>query len=194
MLNDQPKLNDKAQLKNSTTHYGWLSRVIHWLSALTVIGLFAVGLWMVELDYYHEWYKTAPDLHRSFGVVLMLLTLTRIIWYKVSARPLAIAKHSTQEKIMAKAAHHAMLLVLFVMFISGYLITTAQGDPLYFFNVLAIPAAVSGITNLEDYAGEVHAIAGFSLIGLASLHALGALKHHFYDKDDTLKRMLGTNR
>ncbi|WP_053981107.1 cytochrome b [Marinagarivorans algicola] len=194
MLNNQPQPSHKAQLKNSTTHYGWLSRTIHWLSALAVIGLFVVGVWMVELDYYHEWYKTAPDLHRSFGVMLMLLTLVRMSWYAVSAKPLALAQHSRQEKVMAKVVHHAMLLVLFVMFVSGYLITTAQGDPLYVFNVLAIPATLSGITNLEDYAGEVHAIAGFSLIGLASVHALGALKHHFYDKDDTLKRMLGTNR
>lgn len=177
-------------LKNSTTRYGWLSRLIHWLSALLVITLFGVGLWMVELDYYHRWYKTAPDLHRSFGLILLLLTLARIVWYKVSAKPRAIEGHSSKEKIMAKVVHHTMLLLLFVMFLSGYFITTAQGDPLYFFNTIAIPAVMSGITNLEDYAGEIHMIAGFSIIAFAFLHALGAIKHHFYDKDSTLKRML----
>ena len=48
-----------------------------------------------------------------------------------------------------------------------------------------------GIKNLEDKGGEVHEILAYCLIALASAHALAALKHHFIDKDSTLKRMTG---
>ncbi len=53
------------QLRNSSTRYGWVSIVIHWGVALVVFGLFALGLWMVGLDYYSAWRKDAPDLHKS---------------------------------------------------------------------------------------------------------------------------------
>ena len=145
---------------------------------------------MVSLDYYHEWYRTAPDLHRSFGVVLMLLTITRLVWYRISPKPKALSHYAKWEHITATAVQHSMIATLFVLFFSGYLITTAQGDSLFVFNVIEIPALISGIDNLEDIAGSVHEIAAFFLIGLASLHMLAALKHHFIDRDATLKRML----
>ena len=53
---------------------------IHWLSALTVIGLFGLGLWMVALDYYDTWYTRGPALHESVGILLLLLTLVRLVW------------------------------------------------------------------------------------------------------------------
>lgn len=176
-------------LKNSVAQFGYLSRAIHWLSALLVIGLFALGLWMVSLDYYHEWYRKAPDLHRSFGVILALLTVVRLIWYRVSPKPKALS-YPRWEHISAIAVQHTMMLTLFVMFISGYLITTAQGDSLPVFNVIHIPALITGVDNLEDVAGSVHEFSAFFLIGLAGLHMLAALKHHFIDRDATLRRML----
>lgn len=178
-------------LKNTSESYGVLSRVVHWVSALTVLGLFALGLWMEDLDYYHDWYRTAPDIHRSVGVLLLILTAFRLVWYRVSSKPRALETHSRTIRIASVATHHVMILLLFAMFISGYLITTAQGDALYVFNWFSIPSTLNGIDNLEDIAGEVHELTAFTLIGLAALHAIGALKHHFIDKDVTLKRMLG---
>ena len=109
-----------------------------------MIGLFILGLWMVSLDYYHEWYRTAPDLHRSFGVVLMLLTITRLVWYRISPKPKALSHYAKWEHITATAVQHSMIATLFVLFFSGYLITTAQGDSLFVFNVIEIPALISG--------------------------------------------------
>lgn len=40
-------------------------------------------------------------------------------------------------------------------------------------------------------AGKVHWYLALTLIGLAGLHALAALKHHFIDRDRTLKKTLG---
>ncbi len=181
-------------IKNSESRFGLLSRVIHWISAALVVSLFSVGLWMQGLDYYHEFYRTAPDLHRSFGILLMLLTVTRLIWYRFSPKPKALTTHSRIERIVSVATHHTLMLLLFIMFMSGYLITTAQGDPLYFFNIVAIPSTVNGIANLEDMAGDIHKFVAFSIIGLVLLHVAGALKHHFMDKDKTLKRMLGLDK
>ena len=76
------------------------------------------------------------------------------------------------------------------MFLSGYLISTADGRGIEVFNWFEVPGLGSFIENQEDLAGQVHEYAAYILIGLSSLHALAALKHHFMNKDNTLKKML----
>ncbi len=177
------------EFHNTASSYGIVSRLIHWISAITVIALFSLGLWMVSLDYYHDWYRTAPDIHRSVGVLLMGLTLLRLVWYGISSRPRPLSLNPVA-RCLAVAVHHLMVLLLFMMFFSGYLITTAQGDVLYVFDWFTLPAVITGIDNLEDIAGIIHKWSAFILIGLAGLHALTAFKHHFINKDKTLRRML----
>ena len=66
--------------KNTADEYGWLSKALHWATALFVVGLFALGFWMVELDYYSDWYQVAPFYHESFGILLILLLAIRAYW------------------------------------------------------------------------------------------------------------------
>ncbi len=56
--------------KNDVSRYGLISIVLHWITALAVLGLFAVGFWMVDLTYYSQWYRTAPYWHKSIGILL----------------------------------------------------------------------------------------------------------------------------
>ncbi|MCV6020797.1 cytochrome b/b6 domain-containing protein, partial [Escherichia coli] len=67
--------------------YNLPARVMHWLSALCIIGLSAVDLWMFDLSYYSESYRTAPHYHRSVGILLAILTVGRIVWKHVTASP-----------------------------------------------------------------------------------------------------------
>ncbi len=58
--------------------YSWTAILLHWSLAVLLIGLFALGLWMTSLDYYHPWYRRAPDLHRDLGLLAGLLVLWRL--------------------------------------------------------------------------------------------------------------------
>lgn len=181
--------------RSDDRQYSGFAKLLHWLSALTVVGMFALGLWMMELSYYDPWYRTAPDIHKSIGIALVLVTLIRLVYRFAVPYPGALPGHSGMVRLAAKLVHTAIYLLLLVMFVSGYLITTAQGDALVVFGgYLEIPSLISDIDNLEDKAGEVHEIAAFTLIGLAILHAAAALKHHFIDRDDTLLRMIRRGR
>jgi len=40
--------------------WGWITIAIHWLTAITVVGLLGIGVWMVDLNYDHTWYYQAP--------------------------------------------------------------------------------------------------------------------------------------
>jgi len=146
---------------------------------------------MVDLDYYSEWYKTAPDWHRSIGVLLVGFIVLRLLWRWKNVTPAPLPEHAKWEKSAAHATHIILYILLLLMLPSGYLITTAEGQSLEVFNWFSLPATITNIDNLEDIAGEIHELLAYSIIALAVLHMLGALKHHFIDKDSTLKRMLG---
>ncbi|HEX5636752.1 MAG TPA: cytochrome b [Gammaproteobacteria bacterium] len=177
--------------KNTTSSWGWISILFHWLSALVIVGLFALGLWMVELTYYDDWYRTAPDIHRSIGVLLLIATVLRLLWRRMNVVPAVLPTHKTWEIKSAHIAHTVMYILLVAIFISGYLISTADGRGVQVFGWFEIPATLHGIKNQEDIAGEIHLVLAVSLIALAVIHAAGALKHHVIDRDNTLKRMLG---
>ncbi|TNF37221.1 MAG: cytochrome b [Gammaproteobacteria bacterium] len=179
------------KLHNTSASYGMISMGFHWVSALLVIGLFGLGLWMVDLSYYDEWYRTAPLIHKGTGFILLLLTLLRLLWKLYSPAPLALQQHKPIERRLAKATHHLIYVLLFLLMFSGYLISTADGRALEVFDWFSIPATIHGIERQEDIAGDVHEILAYSLIALVVLHAAGAIKHHVIDKDNTLRRMLG---
>lgn len=176
---------------NTEQRYGWLSISLHWLTALAVFILFGVGLWMTDMDYSDPWYRTAPHLHKSFGVLLVGLVIMRLAWRWYSPPPAPLAQHRPWEKRLAKSVHGLLYLIMLLMFPAGYLITTAKGQGLEVFNWFEIPSLINGIDNLEDLAAQVHEILAYTLIALVILHALGAVKHHLVDKDSTLKRIFG---
>jgi len=179
------------QLRNSPARYGWVSIVLHWGVALVVFGLFALGLWMVGLDYYSAWRKDAPDLHKSIGITLFAVMLVRIVWRLVSPPPPPLASYSRMTRIGAAFGHAFLYLGLFAVMIAGYLISTADGVGIPVFGLFEIPAVVSGLPDQADTAGVVHLYLAWVLVVFAGLHGAAALKHHFIDRDVTLTRMLG---
>lgn len=175
--------------KNTTSVYGLVSVLLHWSGALLMIGLFGLGLYMIELDYYDSLYHTAPDWHRSLGVLTGLLILFRLYWRWTNTRPVPLGM--PLEKRLAHWVHGGFYLLMALVIISGYLISTADGKPVAVFDWFEVPATYTALENQADKAGLVHLILAWITIILAALHTLAALKHHFRDRDATLNRMLG---
>lgn len=177
--------------KNSKTSYGWVVICIHWLMALSIFAMFGLGLYMVELTYYDAWYKGSLDLHKSIGILLLFTLMFRIAWRFINISPEPADKnlHKTLE-IIAKLTHVALYLFMFFLMLSGYLISTADGRSIDVFGVFSIPALPIAIENQEDIAGLIHEFFAWTLIIVASVHTLAALKHHFINKNNTLVRML----
>ncbi len=178
-------------MNNTSTNYGYVSIFFHWLSALTIFGLFGLGYYMVDLTYYHLWYKTAPALHKSIGLVFFALMLVRLIWRYKQIMPNHLTSHSKLAVKAGKIIHSLLYLLIFIIMITGYLISTVDGRGIEVFEFITVPAFGAIIENQEDVAGLVHKWLAYVLITLAVLHALAALKHHFIDKDNTLNRIIG---
>ena len=180
-----------AQLKNSEEGYGWVSITFHWLMALAIFGLFGLGLYMVELTYYDTWYRGSLDLHKSAGILLAFAWGGRLAWRLLNASPQELGGKAWEHKV-AHLVHILLYLLMLALFVSGYLISTADGRAIEVFGWFEIPASLM-MDNQEDIAGVIHWGLAWSLMGLVALHAAAAVKHHVIDKDRTLVRMLKAN-
>ncbi|GAB3104101.1 cytochrome b [Lysobacter terrae] len=175
--------------KNSNDRWGAVSQLLHWLIVLMILGLGTVGLLMTEM-------RNSPDkiqlylLHKSFGLTVMALMALRLLWrvYAGAPRPVAGTPH-WQERI-ASLTHAALYLLVFAMPISGWVLNSASGFPLRWFNLFNLPAITAKNPSLHELAVEVHEWLFWTLIAVALVHAAAAIYHHVFQHDATLARML----
>lgn len=177
--------------RNTAHRFGFISILLHWSVALSLYGMFALGLWMVTLGYYDNWYHQAPEIHKSIGVILFIVLVIRVIWRWISPPPKPLDSYSRFTRISATLTHIALYVILFAILISGYLISTSDGQPISVFGWFNLPALLTNLPQQADTAGTVHLYLAWAVVVLSVLHALAAIKHHFIDRDVTLKRMLG---
>ncbi|HHT9952753.1 TPA: cytochrome b [Legionella pneumophila] len=175
------------QLKNTSTSFGLVAIFFHWIMAALIIGLLGVGLYMVRLPISLEKLKLY-GWHKEYGFLVLFLAFFRLIWRLTNQLPeLAIP---LLEKIAARSMHWAFYFFMFAMPISGWLITSAAGLPASFFGLFVLPDLVAPDENRRILFQLIHEWLGYALIMAIILHAAAALKHHFINKDDILRRML----
>ncbi len=178
--------------RNTQQCFGLVSILLHWLMAVLLVGLFVMGLYMTSLDYYDPLYHSLPWWHKSIGLLTVLLLVLRFIWKLLNTQPKPLETHKAWEVSIAHLLQHAFYVLIALIGIAGYLISTSEGKGIDFFNWIEVPAMIRKVDeNTADLFGSAHEILAFILAGLVILHAAAALKHHFIDKDKTLKRMLG---
>lgn len=175
--------------KDSSNGYGLISIAIHWISALLILFLFGLGIYMVGLSYYDDWYHKGPELHVSLGLMVFLIMLVRIVWRVINPRPVDLPAKPLQ-LTTAKWVKFALYICIFVVVVTGYLITTAEGQPASMFNLIKFPVLMELSGDNVDLVGELHEYFAWGIIALVVLHSLGALFHHFVMRDRTLVRML----
>ena len=145
---------------------------------------------MVDLDYYDEWYHRAPELHKSIGILLMAAMIFRFFWNHFQTRPDSLLTGRMLE-LSARLTHLFFYLLVVLLFVTGYMISTAEGKGIEIFNWFSLPAILSEDDQRADWAGDIHELLAYGFITLVGVHALAALYHHFIIKDITLRRMLG---
>lgn len=178
-------------LKNSEDNYGLVSRAIHWLMALLIVVLFAVGLYMTGLEDDNASKGAIYDLHKSFGVVVLLGLIFRLVWLMITRPPALPRVFGAMEKALTLAVRHSLYLLMFIVPFSGYAMSNFGGHSVELFG-LAMPTLFAESEAAGEFMEEVHEIGAWILIILAVVHMLGALKHRYFDLDpeaDVLRRM-----
>ena len=177
-------------LKDSPSGYGLVTILFHWICAPLIIFIFGLGVYMRGLDYYSTWYHRGPVLHISLGLLVLFLMLARAVWRIRSTSPDPIPTISASAYLAANIVKIALYAFVFVICITGFLITTADGQAAQFFGLFGIPPIVQLSPDNVDLAGAIHKYAAWGIIGIAILHGGAALFHHFIKRDPTLLRML----
>lgn len=175
-------------LLNTKNSFGLIAKSFHWVLAILILWMLSVGFAMVAIP-------PSPDkfwvyaLHKSFGILILFLMIGRLSWRIISPRPDTLPTHKEWEEKLAKLVHLALYICIFMMPLSGWLMSSAGGFPATFFGLFALPAILPKNETLFMITRTIHAFAAYGILALLALHVAGALKHHFLDKDATLQRM-----
>jgi cytochrome b561 len=175
--------------KNTESRYGSVSKFFHWGMAVIVIGLLAAGIIMGDLEK-GPLQSQVYALHKSFGISVLALVICRLCWNYINQRPQALATAKAWEKKLAKGLYGVLYLLMILMPLTGWLMSSFKTYSVSVFGVVTLPDLVAPDKELGSLFREFHEILGWTMTGIVGLHILAALKHHFVDKDETLRRML----
>jgi len=179
-------------LENREDRYGAIAILFHWLMALLVIGLAALGLYMVTLaDVGFNTKKVTLVLyHKEFGLLALVLLATRLAWRVTQILPRLVDVLPDWQKIAARFVHLSFYALLFALPMTGYFMSSAAGIPVSFFGFFMLPDFVHRDDDLFHQYIAIHKWLAYVLILFIFIHAGAALRHHFLSKDDTLRKML----
>lgn len=197
-------------MNHDASRYTKTAKVLHWLIAIGIFFMFALGWYMSELpkeapkqmayDLFdlgiYTWNlseEVSPrtlyfNLHKSIGVTIFALILIRILWRITHRPPTLLTSYKAWERKLATGAHHLLYLLMVALPLSGLIMAVASKYGVKWFGL----EFIKGLDNtpMRELFKEVHEIVGFIILLVIIVHIIGALKHNFIDKDETLKRML----
>ena len=170
------------------TTYTPVAKGLHWLMAVLILGLLALGIYMSDLPLSPQKLELY-SWHKWFGVTVFLLLWLRLAW-RVTHRPPALPETlSAPMRLAAHAGHAALYLLMLAIPLSGWLMSSAKGFQTVWFGVLPILDLLGRDRELGDLLQQVHKLLNLLLMLTLAGHVLAALWHHFVLKDDTLRRM-----
>lgn len=183
------------QWKNSREAYGFITIALHWIAAIGILVMFAIGLRADALGEAGDraGRGEAMGWHVGIGSVLALILIARIVQHYTQKQPVD-APQPRFLNLIANLNHHLLLLAILILVISGPLTIWTAGRPINFAGVLPLPSPFERSEDAHEFFEEMHALGRYMLYVLIPLHLLGVIKHVFIDKDGVLMRMLKPGR
>jgi cytochrome b561 len=169
--------------------YGVVAQGFHWLIAGLIVTQFTLG-WMAE-DLPLGMQKLALFArHKSFGMTVLMLAVLRLLWRLFHRPPELPAAMSPTERMLARGTHILFYVLLFAMPLTGWMMSSAKNYSVSWFGRFTWPDLIAPNERAFELLKTTHQTMSWLLLALAILHILAALKHHFWNKDDVLRRML----
>ena len=197
-------------MNHVSTGYTKTAKVLHWLIAIGIFIMFGIGWFMADLpkevpkqtafDVFdlgiYTWQSAEAisprnfyfNLHKSVGVTIFALIIIRVLWRLSHKPPALLASYKEFERKLAKGTHYLLYLLMVALPLSGLIMVIYGKYGVKWFGIDLFGGLDS--KPMRDAFKEVHEIIGLIILAVLALHILGALKHKFIDKDETLSRML----
>ena len=176
--------------RNTGSRYGLATKLLHWSVAVLILGLVWLGWYMVDLTYYDTWYNDSLAWHKALGIVAFVLGVVKIAWTMHSRPPAYVESLERWERAAATAVHHLFYVMMVLIPLTGYLVSTSEGEGIDMWGWFTVPAVVVVGEGLRELAIEAHYWCAYGTLAIAAVHAAAAIRHQFLDRDGTLRRML----
>jgi cytochrome b561 len=175
--------------QSSQTRYSAVAQGFHWLIAALIVVQFTLA-WSADDLPLGARKLALLARHKSFGMTILMLAMLRLLWRLLNRPPELPAGMSAIEKKLARATHVLFYVLLFVMPLTGWMMSSAKNYSVSWFDQFTWPNLIGPSERAFDLLRTTHDTLSWLLFALALLHILAAMKHHFWNKDDVLKRML----
>lgn len=188
------------KIRNTATRYGFVAQSLHWVIAIGIVAQYFLAEAAEDSEGAPVDPFSAAGIHAALGMTLLALALVRLLWRFVELPPERPAAMKPYEVVLARTAHIAFYVLLFAVPLSGWALATANDQGLSFLGWFDLPQlrpvtqvplpGIEGGTLGKEQLEELHEVLFNVLVGLAALHIVAALKHHFVDHDDVLRSIL----
>jgi cytochrome b561 len=155
-------------------------RWLHWATAALVLGGFALAFVMVGLPLRQLLLKfTLYQVHKSIGLVVLLLVLARLSLRATCGRPAPEPVPRWQARAAA-LGHAALYLLLLTVPVLGYCVasTATLRVPTRFLGLIPLPDPIGPDPALFAVLRPLHRGLAIALVALAAGHAAMAVCHH----------------
>jgi cytochrome b561/polyisoprenoid-binding protein YceI len=179
-----------VQIRNSATRWGAVAQGFHWAIVAMIIAQYTLA--SIAEDLPTGVAKLAALAHhKSVGITILGLAVLRLLWrLRNKPSPPLPADLKPYERVLAHLTHHGLYLLLFVLPLSGWMMSSAKNYPVSWFGWARLPNLVPVNQTLFNVLQQTHAVLATALLVLAVLHVLAALQHQVLRRDDILRRML----
>lgn len=168
--------------------YHSAAKALHWITALAVLGLLGLGLWMTDLPlgftklYTYNW-------HKWIGLTVLVLTVGRLLWRWRHPPPPLPGAVARWQAVLAPIAHWALLALLLAMPLSGWLMSSAAGVSVFWFGYVPLPDLVPRDPGLFEALRTTHYILSRVLMAVLALHVAAVVHHDLLRSDGVFRRM-----
>jgi cytochrome b561 len=182
-----------------STRYSKVAIILHWLIAVAIIGQIAFGKWMVGAIKVPETQMQAfqvYQIHKSVGLTILVLSLLRLLWRLMHPAPAFPAVMPGWQKMASHISHWAFYILMIGTPILGWFMVSSSplGLPTIYFGQFSVPhypyAPDVDKAAIEAWYKSNHELLANTTLALLIVHVGAALKHHIFDKDTVLWRML----
>jgi cytochrome b561 len=175
--------------KNSNDRYGLVAQLLHWsIVALVITQIVLAG----QAEDASSLLQKAKILttHKSIGMTVFLLAILRLLWRFSNTVPAPVPGTKSWQERLATLMHWALYGLVFLTPLVGWMMSSAKNYTVSYFGFFTWPNLVAPNESLFEVLKQTHGLLAGTMATLAMLHAAAALKHHLFDKDNVLRRML----
>jgi cytochrome b561 len=179
--------------RTEPARYSVPAQLFHWVIAALIVTQFVLARLQEDLPLGARKLAILAR-HKSVGMTILMLAILRLAWRLWHPAPPLPPKMRPFERRAARVTHAAFYVLLFAMPLTGWMMSSAKNYSVSWFGLFTWPNLIGKNEHAFNFLRSTHDILSDALFAIAVLHILAALKHHFWDRDDVLVRMLPFTR